>query len=173
MILCRTRYSLYALWWNYRHKGFIPWDDDVDIAMKRVDYENFCRSYVSKKYQLFFEGNSDCMLTFARVCEMHDTIQTYPKSPWIDVSTGVWIDVFPLDTAPDDRMEVEKHIISLKKQMKKIYRSRMAKAKYSWQMPFVWNVKLLFKRILLKTFWDDPHKIVVNYIRECRKYEGI
>lgn len=84
-----------------RHHGFIPWDDDVDIAMPRPDYERFIHSYSSSNgYKLFsreLNSKTKVYLPFCRVCEMKRTFVDCTGLPWTSERTGVWIDVFPLD----------------------------------------------------------------------------
>lgn len=94
-----------------RHHGFIPWDDDLDIAFTRPEYEKFIRTYKSKRgYKLFCrerKGN-DVYLAFARVCEMEKTIADDSLLPWTKEKKGVWIDVFPLDGAEENYKKAEK-----------------------------------------------------------------
>lgn len=102
-----------------RHQGFIPWDDDVDIAMPRPDYDRFIHSYVSiKGYKVFSRElpppSPEVYLAYARVCDMKRTRVDYRNLEWTTVETGVWIDVFPLDGMPDGEEERIKHFDAMR-----------------------------------------------------------
>ncbi len=99
---CETHHIRYSIAYGtligaLRHKGFIPWDDDVDIVMPRPDFERFCKEYSSENMRMIYYGNDKTALAaFARVVECEKTdYQT--ERPWTAQRSGVWIDIFPLD----------------------------------------------------------------------------
>lgn len=83
-----------------RHKGFIPWDDDIDLIMPREDYERFIKEYKSDKCTLLSYHNcKDYFYPFAKVNYNH-TVVIELIVPHIE-GLGVNIDIFPLDGMPN------------------------------------------------------------------------
>ncbi len=80
-----------------KYKGFIPWDDDIDVFVPREDYERLLRLYKdSEPYRLFsIERNPSFKYPFAKLCHMG----TRKIEENIDngVDLGLDIDIFPLD----------------------------------------------------------------------------
>lgn len=85
-----------------RHKGFIPWDDDIDIWMPRSDYEKFVNSYRSHDgYMIKSPNDKGSYMGYARVYEFRKTFTPY-NYRGLKESGGVWIDVFPIDGVSND-----------------------------------------------------------------------
>ena len=88
-----------------RHKGFIPWDDDADIAMPRRDYD-----YLMANYQKILPDNYEirCMENVeefsAPFAKVYDKNTTLIEKLYMDTLGGVYIDIFPLDGVPNSKI---------------------------------------------------------------------
>lgn len=87
-----------------RHKGFIPWDDDLDIIMTRENYDKFIKIASSKlnpdKYKIQ-EGLKDWPLEFSKVRLKGTTLHEPEDEYTTDEMHGIYLDVFCLENVPD------------------------------------------------------------------------
>ena len=88
-----------------RHKGFIPWDDDIDIIMPREDYDRFlscCHGELSLNYFMQnYHTDFDFYPALTRIC-IKGTIVDDPSSAHLKFNQGAYMDIHPLDNVPDD-----------------------------------------------------------------------
>ena len=84
-----------------RHGGFIPWDDDADMFMLREDFDRFVKIYRSDKYHLLFHNRSEGEFLMAGYAKVSDP-ETYVAGKNTMTSYGVYVDIFPLDSVPQD-----------------------------------------------------------------------
>ena len=145
-----------------RHHGFIPWDDDIDIVMPRLDYERFCKTYKSKKgYQLVSRHNNESYVIFARICEMEKTLVKC-EVPWTNISTGVFVDIFPLDGAEDDYEMAAARMTQIKELFQKSLRVRGRFLKWADVHGVKEKMKLIAKRIVYQ-----HSKVFEEYEKRC------
>lgn len=91
-----------------RHKGFIPWDDDIDVVMLREDYERFfdsaSKELDSNKYYVQREFSEHWPMFFSKLRLNGTTYIEKYHSHDARIHQGIYIDIFPCDNLSDSRL---------------------------------------------------------------------
>lgn len=121
-VFCRENNIRYYLAYGtllgaIRYKGFIPWDDDVDVLVPREDYKRMIKLFKDdEKYHLFaFEKDQKYLFPYAKLCDMETRKEEGGYAS--EVKLGVDIDIFPLDAFDDDFEKAKKEVKNISRNL--------------------------------------------------------
>ena len=151
-----------------RHKGFIPWDDDIDVNMPREDYDKLLTHAdeigASGDYKLAAYELGNLNYPFAKIYDLHTSIRKLYDED--ETEKNLWIDIFPMDGLPDDDKEVRrlfKRTLAARKILR-VKQARSGEGKTAFRRTFKPLVKALVKPI-------DDAKLLAYIDRTCRTYK--
>lgn len=153
-----------------RHKGFIPWDDDIDLGLPRESYDRLLRLHEEGKCPLNIVGpsnNDDCYWYPARVESKKLKVRRYVHEE--ETVQNVWMDIFPLDGLPASKLSHRLYWWKLSYRRLRFNLSRLKK--YEAGENKVMNLVKRVLMIFLKPEKMDKHKEYIRFDRQMKHYK--
>lgn len=163
-----------------RHKGMIPWDDDIDVMMMRDDYIRLCEIAPKEfRHPYFFqteETDKGSIRGHAQLRNSETTgILKSEREMKYSFNQGIFLDIFPIDTIPDDDKLLKEQIANINKyRMQSLaycnlsYRYRFNFRKNLFRMGVDYLKHILAISIMKKHF---SYEIAYNrFVEEGQKY---
>lgn len=157
-----------------RHKGFIPWDDDIDVAMPRPDYERFMK--IAEKelsdplYLDHIHNNTACR--WDKIVMANKKVHVISSTTHNRQLMDAWIDILPLDGMPNNLFALILHKILL------IYHESRSKIAQYDDVVNITRKRSFFSKILvtiagLPIFTRDKNyrKHLLNLDKQLLKYD--
>ena len=148
-----------------RHKGYIPWDDDIDIMMPRPDYVKFIKTFNG------FSGTHKVIShlldpvypwPFAKVIDTDTVMEEHIKYAYKDM--GVYVDIFPVDGVSDDKKKIlrQYRYVKLLKLLLSVKRGKKFRSRKPWQN-FLLNFSFLLSFISYPKLLKKLDSLVSKY----------
>ena len=142
-----------------RHKGFIPWDDDIDIGMPRPDYEKFIDYCISNEVPfkiLCNKVDKNYGYLFAKAMDP-STVLIEKSGNRYNVNLGVYIDIFPLDGLGDTKNDAIAN-------MKKTRMNRELLVAANWKK---------FARSKTRPIYQEPIRLAFFCLSRFYSFKGL
>lgn len=152
-----------------RHRGFIPWDDDIDIVMMRKDYEkliSLASSELDAPYFLQSAHSEIFPRGYARL-RNSDTTALTAYDLGKDLNHGIFIDIFPLDKMPDD-LKIRRRWLQFIRIHYTLLLVGCGHGTSNSQRNFTALCKVFVSKLALKVI--GYHRFVARYEKLCAKY---
>lgn len=149
-----------------RHNGFIPWDDDIDVALPRPDFERFLQVAQSELPEGLFlqtyRTDPDYRFPFAKVRDDRTTFfETSTRH--LHIHRGIFVDLFPVDGYPDSE--------KIRKRLDRYRKLAFAYASKDFY-PRRTDLKYKFKLALVSLFFGfrSTASVLAWFDKKCMKY---
>ena len=176
--ICESNNIKYWVDWGtllgaVRHKGFIPWDDDMDISMPRDDYNRFKKLMQDKKSDLeivevpseeAFGSYVTRVVNNTKISFENDKLDEYYGFPYV-----AGVDIFPIDNVPDSKSERDillKKINIIYSVIVAIYSKKIiGPDKEELLKEIEKGFKIVFNKDedIIRQLWDLMHKVFSTY----------
>lgn len=157
-----------------RHKDFIPWDDDIDIALPRDDYNrlaNYLEKNIDEKF--FYQSrqtDKEYPFAYAKL-RYNNTLFLQKSLKNLEMHHGIFIDIFPLDGVSDNPKKQKKYFKKIRTYNYMIISYYLRKSNYFLFNKFVTFIMSIFYIFLgKKRIRDRLDKIATKYEVNDSKY---
>lgn len=149
-----------------KYQGFIPWDDDIDVAMPREDYEVFCNSAQQYLPDNIFVQTYRTDFEFPQIfCKLRNSDTTYIEEAALklNINHGIFIDVFPLDGYP--KKKISMCLFEIKK---RLYQSVLLSA---YEIKRSGKSRMLYTIYRFLGITKNKSGVAYHYEKMIRKYK--
>lgn len=151
-----------------RHKGFIPWDDDIDLGMPRDDYDKMIKMLKDRVDSIYrLESPLENRDFVYQYCKLYDATTTLIENKRYKIKRGIYLDIFPLDGIGNTLDESKKNFKKIDKKNNYIMSKTCA---LSGHRKFYKNVAIIVSRIVPFPRWRSTFR-KADILCRLRKFD--